>query len=195
MLRTGTGKVTYGEEVEKTIRQQDSFLAWARPASVFEWVSAVDPARFEQLTYDLLSAEPYARRVRFVGATNDPDAGRDLIVDMVAPLTKGEIEAGEAQNGNLLVPRRVLVQCKTKRDPKKGIGKSDVLDIRDTIERHDADGYWLFASPHITAALIEHLEVLGRKHYVNWWTRREIEEALRRSPRLIDAYGDIVTRA
>lgn len=196
MLRADTGKEAYLQEVEKTLRQQDSFLAWARPAIAFGWVTPIDPKRFEQLTYDLLSAEPNVRRVRFVGSTNNADGGRDLLVDMMTPLTRKEIEAGGAQGGNLLVPRRVLVQCKTKRDPNKSIGKSDVLDIRDTIERYEADGYWLFSSSLITAQLVEHLEVLNRRFpYVDWWTRIEIEEALRRSPRLIETHNDTVTRS
>ncbi|MGW4399111.1 restriction endonuclease [Amycolatopsis nivea] len=191
-LRTRTGKDAYNQEIDRTLRQQDSFLSWARPISEFRWTPPVDPARFEKLTYDLLSAEPNVRRVRFVGSTNDSDAGRDLIVDMVTPLTKQEIEAGEAQGDKILTPRRILVQCKTKRDPDKSVSKSDVRDIRDTIERHEADGYWLFASSHITAQLVEHLEILGRKTYVDWWTRHEIEAALRRNPRLIDAHRDIL---
>lgn len=195
MIRTNAGEDAYAVEVEATLRQNDSFLAWARPSVEFEWAVPVDATPFEQLTYDLLSAEPNVRRVRFVGSTNDGDGGRDLLVDMVTPLTRQEIEAGAAQGDNILVPRRVLAQCKTKRDPKKGIGKADVRDIRDTIERYEADGYWLFASSHITAQLVEHLEVLERKYqYVNWWTRREIEDVLRRSPRLIDAHADVVTR-
>lgn len=83
VLRTDAGKDAYTREVETTLRQHDSFLTWARPAVEFEWATPVDPMRFEQLTYDLLSAEPNVRRVRFVGSTNDPDDGRDLLVDMV----------------------------------------------------------------------------------------------------------------
>lgn len=178
------------------MKTQDSFLSWTHRNARLEWARPVDPQLFEHLAYDLLSAEPNVQRVRLVGSTNNPDGGRDLIVDMITPLTRYEIEAGAAtKEGPLLRPRRVLVQCKTKRDPAKAVGKSDVQDIRDLIERYEADGYWLFASSHITAPLVEHLEVLERRYsYVNWWTRREIEEALRRSPRLIDSHPDVITR-
>ncbi|MFC5053010.1 restriction endonuclease [Saccharothrix xinjiangensis] len=192
-LRADTGRDVYTREVGATLRRNDSFLEWAHPVTGFRWTANVDPKRFEQLTYDLLFEEPNVTRVRFVGSTHDADGGRDLLVDMVTPLTRDEIKEYGVHHG-LLVPRRVLVQCKTKRDPGKGVGKSDVLDIRDTIERHGADGYWLVTSTHITAQLVEHLEVLNRKHpHVDWWTRREVEDALVRNPRVAAKYEDVVT--
>lgn len=48
------------------------------------------------------------------------------------------------QAANPVVSRKILVQVKTR---KKTVGKADITDVRDTLERHDADGILVVVSP------------------------------------------------
>lgn len=186
-----TGKAAFHREVERTLRLHDEFTSWARPIAHFEWASPMSSVRFEQLTHALLLKNSSVIRVRQVGSTNDRDGGRDFIVDMMLPVSHMGVSPGRAEP--ILRDCRVLVQCKTKRDPARSIGKSDVLDIRDTIERYDADGYWLFVSSHVTSSLVDHFEALAKRFvFVDWWTRSEIEGALLENPRLVEAFSDVV---
>lgn len=60
------------------------------------------------------------------------------------------------------------------------MNKSNVRDIRDTVEYHGADGYFLAVASHLTSPLTTHLDQMRRqgKVWVDWWTRSEIEERL-----------------
>ncbi|MFE9788922.1 restriction endonuclease [Nocardia salmonicida] len=193
-LVADTGRESFQREVDAVLRQHDSFHSWARPDQKFEWIAPISAARFEQMAYDLLSAMPGVCRVRSVGSTNDRDGGRDLLVDYASPMTPEEVaQVGPGEDRSLLVLRRIIVQCKTRRDPTKPVNKASVPDIRDTLEQYNADGYWLFVSSHITSQLIDHLEALQRKYpQVDWWTRIEIEELLRQNPRVAQKYSDVV---
>ncbi|MGY2019896.1 restriction endonuclease [Nocardia gipuzkoensis] len=188
------GALSFRRGVNRTIADQDDFLAWARPDRKFKWISPVPPGRFERLIYSLINAEPNVTMVRLVGATNDRDGGRDLIVDLAEPRYSDLNSLPDYDfEQPILKTYRIIVQCKTKRDPDKSVSKSDVTDIRDTVERYGADGYWLFVSSIVTSSLIDHLEALKNKLlFVKWWTRLEIEESLRKNPRLVEVFSDIV---
>jgi hypothetical protein len=74
------------------------------------------------------------------------------------------------------------------------VGKSEVIDIRDTIEHYEAQGYFLAVSSYLTSPLTEHLENLRNrgKYWVDWWTRSEIEEKLRIHPDIAARFPNVV---
>jgi hypothetical protein len=82
------------------------------------------------------------------------------------------------------------VQIKTR---NKTVGKSDVRDVRDTLERHDANGFFLLVYPRLSNDLINYLETLRRQGYwVDWWGRPQIEDRLRRRPHIATRFSDLV---
>jgi hypothetical protein len=87
--------------------------------------------------------------------------------------------------------RRVIVQCKAFKD---AVHKSKVPDIRDTVEHHNADGFFLAVSSHLGNTLTEHLYKMRSegKVWADWWTRSEIEDRLRTHRHLVAKYSDIV---
>lgn len=151
-------------------------------AGTIEWREPIDSARFADLAEALLKVEPGVIRVRSSGPHNEPDQGRDIIVDR-AGVTLME---GHAATG----VERETVQVKVR---NKTIGKQDVRDIRDTIEHHRSKRYLLIAYPHISGALISHMEGLESKGYiVDWWTRTQIEEKLRKNPHILAQFTDLI---
>lgn len=143
-------------------------------------------ADFEALVCELLDREPGVVRCRRAGPTREPDDKRDLIAEWVVPPT--DPKAAEAPPSR---PVRVVVQCKAYR---KSVGKADVTDLRDTVEHHDAAGYFLAVSSELSGRLIAQLERLRnqRKWFVDWWTRQEIEQRLRRHPDITSRYSQVV---
>ena len=136
----------------------------------FFWKYPVDCGRFEMLCADLLEKMHTTSKIRLVGSVNNADEGRDILIYNV--------------DGSLY-----LCQCKAY---QKNIGKSNVRDIRDTIEYHGASGFFLMASSGITSQLINHLELLKTKYKVDWYSEREIFKLLRQYPSIADAYRDII---
>lgn len=156
----------------------------------FEWADSVDEDRFESMIHELLSEEPGITWIRKVGSTRDRDRGRDLLCEWSTPLSSGEA----AVEGETPIRRRSLVvQCKVR---KRAVSKSDVPDLYDTIRFHEADGFFLAVSSHLTAPLVETLEKLRRTYdlYADWWGKHEIEERLRRMPAVAARYSDLVWR-
>ncbi|MDO8223944.1 restriction endonuclease [Bacillus cabrialesii] len=156
------------------------------PNIQFFWNDKLDGGRFEELTRDLLIEEDGISRVRIVSSGNDPDGGRDLEAEMFIINT---------QDVEVLGPYRrikVLVQCKAY---KKSVNKGNVTDIRDTIENHNAHGYFLIVSSNLTTQLYNHLSLMREKgHYwIDWWTRKEIEDRLMKKLHLVEKYKDIIT--
>ena len=155
------------------------------------WSEKLDDGRFEALIRDLISVERGVSRVRQVGATREADDGRDLMVEWQAPPDRG----GEAWRGNtdaaLWSAREILVQVKVR---QRGVGRSDLDGLRDTIEHYDCGGLLVVAFPRITVSLFDHLRKM-RHHgqwWVEWWCQPEIEERLRRNPDLAARYPDLV---
>ena len=66
------------------------------------------------------------------------------------------------------------------------IGKGKVLDIRDTVETHDSQGFFLAVNTQVSAPLTEKLESLKSKGlWVSWWNRDDIEMRLSKNQDLI----------
>jgi hypothetical protein len=136
----------------------------------FSWKYPLNYGRFEELCADLLEQIKPNARIRLAGDANNADGGRDILV---------------------YNPDDTLHICQCKAY-QKNVGKSDVQDIRDTIEFHGATGFYLMVSSRITSPLIKNLEILKQKYAVDWWTEREIFNYLRRYPFIADRYRDIL---
>jgi hypothetical protein len=149
----------------------------------FTWSDHIDSARFERLAEDLLTVESGVVRVRSAGPHTERDQGRDLIADWVQIVDA-------ATDPPKLPTKRILVQVKSR---GRTIGKSDVRDVRDTIERHSADGFLLIGYPKFSGDLINYLETLRQRgHCIDWWSREQLEERLRSNLNIVARYPEIV---
>ncbi len=155
------------EEVLDRCKREQALLLANRE---FRWRYPLNYSRFEKLCADLLEQIKPSARIRLAGDANNADGGRDILV---------------YNSDNTLH----ICQCKAY---QKNVGKSDVRDIRDTIEFHGATGFHLIVSSMITSPLIKHLEGLKPKYSIDWWTEREIFNYLRRYPFIADRYIDIL---
>jgi hypothetical protein len=166
--------------------QKESLLLF--PLVNYEWNEHIDGGEFEHLILDLLKREPGVHRARVVSATTERDGGKDILCEWsTMPISTEKVSEKTAPT----VFRRVIVQCKAY---SKSVGKSHVLDIRDTIEHHGATGYFLAVSSQLTTTLTDHLDFMRRKGaiWVDWWTRSEIEERLSRNQDIALKYPNIV---
>lgn len=161
---------------------------------VFNWSERMDGSKLESLIYALLEREPGVMWVRQASPTNERDGGRDFMVRWVLPVGDGMPGAGIASvSGEVPTPARalnVVVQVKA-RNPS--VGKSKVLDIRDTVEAHEANGYFLIAFPQPASSLVEHLTALAKRGiWTNWWDRAQIESRLRKHVDLVARFADLL---
>lgn len=160
----------------------------------FQWPQKIDGAKFEDLIYALLEREPGVMWVRQASPTNERDGGRDFVARWVVPVGHGltgeesaPVEAGVPTPAKTL---NVVVQVKA-RNPS--VGKSKVQDIRDTVEGHEANGYFLIAFPQPANSLVEHLSTLAKRGiWTNWWDRAQIETRLRKHVDLVARFADLV---
>ena len=153
-LRTSSG------ERPRPTQERAAFLF---SSAKFRWADAVPPHRFEALVRELLAASKDVLRVRSAGPTNDRDRGRDLIAELAAP---GPREGGSPRTVAGL-GREVVVQCKARAGT---VGKLQVRDVRDTVERHEAAGTPLAVSTEISGDLVDYLsELRSRLEFVDWW--------------------------
>jgi hypothetical protein len=183
------GLYKFNEEKELVRQRQISENEWLFKPTNLTWAKNIDGGKFEELIKDLLEREPDVTWIRKVSHTNEQDGGRDLIAEWrTSPLPDEKLE----ESKNPYKTRRIIVQCKTS---NKGIGKSEVNDIRDTIEHFGYDGYFLAVSSYTKRNLTDALDKLkiGGKFWINWWTRDEIEKRLVIHKDLIAKYPTILT--
>jgi len=156
---------------------------------IYKWAERIDGARFEELARDLLSRRSGIIHVRRTSVTNEGDAGADLLCTWDVPALA---DFKRPEGATPFERRTIVVQCKAW---ARAVGKSDVLDIRDTLERHDADGILVIA-PSVRQSLSEHLAVLRRRNiWADYWGREELEGQLDSNPDLVRKYTDLVTYA
>lgn len=181
----GPSSVTQEREeiVARQARERDLFFT----PSAFKWVEKVADDRFEQLARELLQREPGIRWVRLVGATDEADGGRDLEAEWLLPDPNAPTNVNPVPHR----VRRVLIQCKAY---QRHVGIDRVINIRDTVEHFGASGYLLVVSSGVSTQLFDRLKALRLRGdlWVDWWTRREIEDKLRLHPDLVARYSDIV---
>ncbi len=126
--------------------------------------------------------------MRKAGPTRQADKGRDLLLDLVPDKTN------QLSGTPSTEAVRVVAQAKAVRET---VGKSHVRDIRDTVEHHEAAGYFLIVSSQLSSGLIEQLETLRKQRgwHIDWWTRSEIELRLRRHVDILERFGDVIRAA
>lgn len=159
---------------------------------IFHWPQKIDGAKFEDLIYALLEREPGVMWIRQASPTNERDGGMDFIARWVVPFGEGLANHSPIKS-DISTPAKaikVVVQVKAL---NPSVGKSKVLDIRDTVERHEANGYFLVAFPQPANSLVVHLTTLA-KHgiWTNWWDRAQIETRLKKHMDLIARFADLV---
>lgn len=163
-------------------KNREAALIFGQSGTI-EWQEPLNSERFADLAEALLRVEPDVIRVRSSGPHNDRDQGRDIIID----------RPGVALSKNHAATKleRIVVQVKVR---NRTVGKHHVQDIRDTIEHHRSNGYLLIAYPRLSSDLIHHLERLeDRGLNVDWWTRTQLEERIRRHPHIAAQFTDLLT--
>lgn len=157
------------------------------PPINFVWAKKIDGGRFESMIRELLMLEPGVERVRQISNSNEPDGGRDLEAEWITKKT-ANIQNPEVSPYQKI---KVLIQCKAY---NRSIGKAQVQDIRDTIDKYNADGYFLIVSTALSTPLYDYLTKLRNKgeYWVDWWTRNELEDRLRENPEVINRYPDVI---
>jgi Restriction endonuclease len=159
---------------------------------IFHWPQKFDGSKFENLIYALLEREPGVMWIRQASPTNERDGGRDFIVRWVVPVGDGQGGASSMEAG-VPTPAKALNVVVQVKALNPSVGKSKVQDIRDTVERHEAQGYFLIAFPQPANSLVEHLVALGKRAvWTNWWDRAQIETRLRKHVDLLARFGDLV---
>ena len=196
-LRGDFGREVFQSERDSLIKRRrsedDVFFA----NSVVEWKEPLDPGDFEDLCLDLVRREPGVVRAKSVGTVNDRDGGRDILIDLRVPDSHGtEVDKTPSSDEKTITSGgtrtiRVIAQVKAR---SKTIGKRDVQDIRDTLERYKANGFWLIAHPRISSALVDYLEDLRETTQLNteWWEARDIEDRLRRHPDIAQRFPKLL---
>jgi len=135
-----------------------------------------DGSEFECMVQELLQTMGlHAERVGL-----GPDHGADIIAEEVIFDRLGTKQV-----------RRYVVQCKHFAHSGKSVGRSNVSDIRDTIEHHEANGYVLVTSTDVTASLKQRFQQI-RATQPSWsiqiWDRTTLEQRLSTHPVLIAKY-------
>ncbi|RAY17270.1 hypothetical protein DPM19_00775 [Actinomadura craniellae] len=189
-LGSSSGRRAFDGEKDRVFLRHQDEAQFLFPADSYVWAERVDGERFESLVYDLLVREPGVTKVRTVGHANERDGGRDHIAAWHTPPQAGGHAVGE--NYPIARAREVVIQCKAL---NRTVGKRHVLDIRDTLDQYDAEGYLLVAMGNVGTSAIGYLEALRRKgdYFTDWWGCSEIEHRLRRNPDIVKRYSDIVT--
>lgn len=166
------------------IRHQREYDLLFKPKDIV-WKEHCDGGQFEDLVKELLFNERNVVNVKKLSHTNEADGGKDLFVEIKVPL-----ELYEKDTSNVYQIKNVLVQCKAL---KGNVGKSDVLDILDTLEHNNCNGYLLVVSKYVKRSLSDYLLQLKlkRKYWIDWWTKDEIEERLQKHPFLLLKYDKL----
>ncbi len=187
-IRRETGRKLFENERESIRKRHQRESTLLFPIRSFEWQEHIDDQQFELMILDLLKREPGVQRARIVSGSTEPDGGRDILCDWHTPPTPGDLMIDNVPPSVL---RRVIVQCKAS---KKSVNKSDVQDIRDTVEHNEAEGYFLAVSLHLTTPLTDHLDRIRQRGqiWVDWWTRSEIEERLAKHQDIAQKYPGVV---
>lgn len=160
----------------------------------FQWPQKIDGAKFEDLVYALLEREPGVMWVRQASPTNERDCGRDFMACWVVPVGDGLMASDLSPAGaGIPTPAKALNIVVQVKALNTSVGKSKVQDIRDTVERHEANGYFLIAFPQPANSLVEHLSTLAKRGiWTNWWDRAQIETRLRKHIDLVARFADLV---
>lgn len=191
-VRSWSGRNSYDAAQDELTARRVNEAELLHGDHICRWSEVIDDGRFELLVYDLLAVERGVHRVRQAGASREPDDGRDLLVEWSSAPDRGGNTWKEKTGLKLSAVRNIVVQVKVR---QRGVNRSDLPGLRDTLEHYRCDGLLIVGYPRITVPLMNHLDELRRKGdwWVDWWGRSEMEERLRRHPEIAARYSDIVT--
>ena len=154
----------------------------------FVWKDSIDAGSFEDLVLELVKRETGNIWARKLTVVNQSDGGRDILSEWwTLPFYSQLLR----EPGSPYSIKRIAIQAKAF---KGAVGQSKVQNISDILDNHENHGYLLVVSSQLTKDLTEYLEKLRYrgKHWVNWWTRSEVEERLRVNLDIAYRFPDIV---
>ncbi|EGQ8955624.1 restriction endonuclease [Vibrio parahaemolyticus] len=174
-------------------KQENSLLLFDRN---FNWKieKRSDSKRFEELTLELFKREPYIKSAKLACSTNEPDDGRDIIIEYYEDYFKNFTTTNYKRK-----VAKGIVQCKSKlkASKKQSVGWSEVNDIYHVFTLHKPQAYFLVVNTQITNQLTQTLESIkdddmyGIK-MLDWWCKSDIENRLRDNPDILARFKDIV---
>lgn len=181
--------------VDRYISERTTFINSLHPKInfLFEsarliWNTKADPGRFEALCRELLSRERNVIRTRLVSPTNQPDRGRDIIMDYASFKPINSVVMSDDQPLHIA---RLFVQCKLT---SKTLGIPSGIGPVESLYLGDYEGYFLITNSILSSdhtALLEKLRSDGR-YLIEWWTNVEVEERLRSNFDILHNYSDVV---
>lgn len=180
-----TGEYKFKIEKEKIRQRHNKESEFLFPIPEFDWNESICPDQFEDLIKALLELENNVKSVRKNSPTNQGDKGRDLLIDW-------NVINHELISDAIPPIRQIKVVGQCKASPTT-VGKGKVQDIRDTVETHNASGFFLAVSSQISAPLTEKLEDLKSKGiWTEWWNKDDIEIRLSKNPELIPFFPRVL---
>ena len=142
------GRSAFNKELQRVTESRKYEDAFFMSNVRCTWAESIPDDRFEDMIGELLNAEKGVIRVRQIGSTREADDGRDFIAEWVAPHFSSILDtASEFTESMLDQVVDILVQVKIR---SKGVGRSDISGIRDTIEHHECGGMLFVAFPNVT---------------------------------------------
>lgn len=188
-IATPCGKREFDAIRQQWSRQTNELATIFKADVTWDWAKPVDPARLEKLVEALLTEEHGLQWALPTGPSFDRDQGRDLVASWLTPPGLNQMLT-EAEAQRPAVARKIVVQVKAR---SRSVGKSDMQDVRDMLDRHDANGILLVADPIWSNDLFNYLETLAKKGvWIGLWGRPQVEARLRRNPFIADQFRDIV---
>lgn len=155
---------------------------------IYNWSIKIDAARFEDMVRAILYRSPGTITVRATSITNEPDEGVDIVWDCYAPVLS---DMSYSEGEPLRNRSKILVQCKAWNS--KSVGKSDIPDIRDMLDYHDAVGMLVVVSSNYASSLFKFAKKLRQNGiWFDIWDRNELEHQLDKYPDILIKYSDIV---
>lgn len=190
ILRTNCGVAAFEDERILSEKKRNSESEIFSTDAQLVWSDQLDEEQFEDLILELLQSDEGVVWAKKVGGTYDRDGGRDIIVEWDLPPDRtGRTRPG--RDDQLRERLRILVQVKVR---AKSVGKSDVTDIRDTLEQYNCDGLLVVAFPRVTTPLFDHLSTLREngRFWVDWWERPDVELRLRKQTSIAGRYANLM---
>jgi len=187
-LQVNCGLKSFLRERALLLKRNQSEAAILHSTVNFVWSRKLDHGRFEEMILQLLNREPGVNWARQVGVSNASDGGRDIIADWWLGPTRWQ----KASEKAALERQQVVVQCKAFTN---SVNLSNLPDVPQVLDLHDASGYLLVAYPQVTPQVVDYLTRVPKKRnfWADWWTKAELEEKLRSNADIARRFSDLLT--
>lgn len=170
------------------LKRNQSETAMLHSTVNFVWSEKLDHGRFEEMVLQLVNREPGVNWARQVGVVNASDGGRDIIADWWLGPTRWQ----KASEKAAMERQQVVIQCKAF---TKSVNLSNLPDVAQVLDLHDASGYLVVAYPQVTPQVVDYLTRVPKKRgfWADWWTKAELEEKLRANVDIARRFPDLLT--